>query len=202
MNRSILPVLLIVVAFGIGIAIGVARQTPVAVALSAGTLLTPPREIAPFSLQSLDDATLDNQDLRNQWTLVFFGFTHCPDVCPTTLQLLADVREQLDPAAKRQLNIMLTTVDPARDDPETLATYASYFGEQITGVTGEATAIARFATDLGIVYKRIELKPDGEYTMDHSGAVLLVDPQAQLRAIFSPPLSRNAIAADLAQLIH
>ncbi|MEO0576939.1 MAG: SCO family protein [Pseudomonadota bacterium] len=202
MKRSIVPVILTLAAFGVGIAIGVSRQTPVAIELAAGTLLTPPRDLAPFSLRSLADSNVDNSDLRDRWTLLFFGFTRCPDICPTTLQLLADARDTLDVPDAQLPRIMLASVDPARDDAQTLATYVNYFGEQMIGVTGDDDAIARFATDLGIVYQRIDLGADGDYTMDHSGAVLLIDPNAQLRAVFSPPLSRRAIAADLAQLIR
>ena len=186
-------------AFAGGIAAGLLlREHPVT--LETGTLLDPPRAVAPFSLAATTGAALDRDALAGDWSLVFFGFTRCPDICPNTLQLLSSARERVAAAGVAPPRIVLVTVDPEHDDVARLTEYVAYFGDGVVGATGSAEAIAGIAQDLGIVYRRVPL-PDGDYTMDHSAAVLLLDPQAALRAVFSPPLRAGALADDLVNLI-
>ncbi|MEM9171254.1 MAG: SCO family protein [Pseudomonadota bacterium] len=169
-------------------------------ALEAGTLLTPSRALQPISLHSATDAELTLGDLQNRWTLVFFGFTNCPNICQPTMQLLSRVQARI--AAKdesRVPDILLVTVDPQHDDADTLLRYTQVFGDQITGATGDIDAIRAFASDLGVLFQRVELGED-QYTVDHSGTVLLLDPDARLRAIFSPPLGAVGIANDIMTL--
>ncbi|MEL6868603.1 MAG: SCO family protein [Pseudomonadota bacterium] len=201
MSRSAFTTLLIISAFAIGIAFGLSRQQPAAIALEAGTLLEPARNLQPFTLATAADANFTNADLQGRWTLVFFGFANCPDICPTTLQLLAAARAQAELPDALAPTIALISVDPERDDAQTLARYVDYFGDNLLGVTGAPDMIEQVATDFGVVYQRVETGTDGQYTMDHSGSVLLINPDGQLRAVFSPPLSRTAIAADLAHII-
>ena len=161
--------------------------------LAAG--LMPPRAVAPFALDATGPARLDAA-LAGDWSLVFFGFTRCPDVCPNTLQLLSDARGRIADAGENPPRIVLITVDPEHDDVQRLSSYVAYFGEGVVGATGSPDDIARVAADLGIVYRRVPL-PDGSYTMDHTASVLLLDPQMRLRAVFSPPLRAAALADDV-----
>ena len=163
-------------AFAGGLAAGLLLR-PEPVTLETGTLLEPARAVAPFSL-------------------VFFGFTRCPDICPNTLQLLSAARERVIEAGAPAPRIVLVSVDPDHDDVDRLSDYVAYFGDGIVGATGSPDDIAGFASDLGIVYARVPLEGD-DYTMDHSATVLLLDPEVQLRAVFSPPLRVPTLAGDL-----
>ncbi len=182
-------------AFAGGIAAGLLLR-PEPVTLETGTLLEPARAVAPFSLDATGPETLDKAALAGDWSLVFFGFTRCPDICPNTLQLLAAARERVIEAGAAAPRIVLVTVDPEHDDVARLSDYVTYFGEGIVGATGSPDDIANVARDLGIVYARVPLDGD-DYTMDHSATVLLLDPAVQLRAVFSPPLRVPTLAEDL-----
>lgn len=197
-----LIIALALAAFIGGITAGIVLR-PQPLQLEHGTLLEPARDIVDFELRTIDDASLTNDDLRGQWTLAFFGFTHCPDICPTTLQLLRTVRERLaDDLPEQALpSVLLVSVDPQRDSVEALDTYTKYFGAGFRGATADDDALENFATDLGIVYIKVPLD-DGDYTMDHSGAVVLIDPDVKLRAVFSPPLNGGGITDDLRALLE
>ena len=202
MQKKLIIALALSLAFVAGISIGVSqRERPLQ--LERGTLLEPSRAIAPFALRSTRQAQLRNEDLRDRWTLLFFGFTNCPDICPATLQLLKGVRAQLQAefAGERVPDVLLVSVDPGRDTIDALQSYTAYFGDGFSGATADDAALADFAADLGIVYLRVDLD-GGDYTMDHSGAVLLIDPAARLRAVFSPPLNAAGIADDLRAILR
>jgi len=171
-------------------------------ALAAGTLLSPPRPLPQGRFTDQDGAAFDPRRLRGHWSLMFFGFTSCPDVCPTTLAMLAQVRKSLAdlPQAQRP-QVILVSVDPRRDTPQRLAAYVRYFDPAFLGITtGDQQALEEFARQMGVVVSVSEL-PDGNYTVDHSAAVFLVDPQAALRALFSPPHSAQLIAADYRHIV-
>lgn len=187
-------------AFAGGIAAGLLlRSEPLT--LSTGTLLEPPRFVAPFDLQGTGPDKLDAAAMTGEWSLVFFGFTRCPDLCPTTLQLLSDARERVAAQGVTPPRILLVTVDPEYDTLERLKSYVAYFGEGITGATGSPEDIAAVAGELGIVYRRVPMQGFG-YTMDHSGAVLLIGPDLSLRAVFSPPFDVPALAQDLTNILE
>jgi protein SCO1/2 len=132
---------------------------------------------------------------------VFFGFTHCPDVCPTTLAMLAQVEKKLAEAPTAAApQVVLVSVDPERDTPEKLAQYVKYFSPSFTGVTGPVAAIDEFTRTLGIPVARTPL-PNGDYTVDHSAAILLFDPDGAMHALFSGPHSADLIAADYRRIV-
>ena len=122
--------------------------------------------------------------LRGHPTLVFFGFTHCPDVCPTTLALLASVQKQV---AIPGLKVALISVDPERDTPQQLGKYISSFGGDLIGLTGTAPEIVNATKSFGVAASRVDL-PGGDYTMDHSATVFVLDSGARIVAVFTPPL--------------
>ncbi|MEM1437664.1 MAG: SCO family protein [Pseudomonadota bacterium] len=187
-------------AFAGGIAAGFLLR-PEPLSLTTGTLLEPPRAVAPFNLQGPGPDTLDAAAMTGQWSLVFFGFTRCPDLCPTTLQLLSDARERVAANGVTPPRILLVTVDPEFDTLERMTNYVAYFGEGITGATGSPEAIAAVAGELGIVYRRVPMQGFG-YTMDHSGAVLLIGPDLSLRAVFSPPFDVPGLVQDLTHILE
>jgi protein SCO1 len=200
-TRSIaLAAAVAIVAIGAGMLLSRSLQNHIgagAVALASGTLLDPPRPLPAAQLVDQDGAAFGADRLRGQWSLLFFGFTSCPDVCPTTLATLAQTYRQLAdlPAAQRP-QVVLVSVDAQRDTPQRLAAYVKYFSPDFLGVTAPSQpAIEEFARQMGVVVAITQL-PDGNYTVDHSAAIFLVDPQGSLRALFSPPHSAALLAAD------
>ena len=166
--------------------------------LTAGTALAEPIPLAEFQLEDQSGHAFGRRDLEGEWSLLFAGFTHCPDACPATLALLARLQARLH-ADGHPLRVVFLSVDPERDTPEQLARYAGYFGERILAATGERNEIDALAKSLGLAYVRVP--GSGEhYSYDHSTAVVLIDPAARLAGYFRPPLDLDAIEHDLRRL--
>ena len=163
--------------------------------LASGTWLPQAKPVIDFQLTDTAGSAFTRRDLGGAPTLVFFGFTHCPDVCPTTLLKLAQVRRR---AAIAGLRVLFISVDPQRDTPPVLAQYVHAFDPQFRGLTGDPETIARLAANFGVAVNRVEL-PGGDYTMDHSAVVFVLDDAAHLVAIFTPPFEVAALSADLAR---
>jgi protein SCO1/2 len=171
------------------------------VTLATGTLLQPPKAIPAFALIDQDGKPFTPQQLQGQWRVLFFGFTNCPDICPATLTLLAAVDKQLSdlPDDKRP-RITLVTGDAQRDTPEHLKKYVQFFNPKFTGVTGTQEALEQFALSLGAPVAIRQLDGGG-YTVDHSAAIFIVDPQGALRAVFGGPHQVESLSADLRALV-
>ncbi|MBY4595187.1 SCO family protein [bacterium BD-1] len=168
--------------------------------LKAVRLFPAPRALPAFALQQSDGTPLTPDELRGRWTVVFLGFTHCPDVCPTTLTELSQAQKAWDALpAERRPRVLFVSVDPDRDTPEKTGEYAAYFHPDTLAATSPEPALQDFATALGMVYMKVPLD-DGDYTMDHSSALVLVDPQGRQAGLIRPPLVPADIAADLALL--
>jgi protein SCO1/2 len=174
---------------------------PAVPSLESGTSLPQPRPLPEFSLVDTRGAPASPATLRGQPALVFFGFTHCPDVCPTTLAMLASVQKQvaLQDGKLAGLKVALISVDPERDTPEQLGRYIAAFGGNLIGLTGSAPEIVKATRGFGVAAARVELAGGG-YTMDHSAAVFTLDSQARIVAVFTPPLSAAALTRDVARL--
>jgi len=174
---------------------------PAVASLESGTSYPAPRPVPAFNLLDTHGAAASPATLRGHPTLVFFGFTHCPDVCPTTLAMLASVQKQVALADKNLagLRVALITVDPERDTPEQLGKYVGSFGGDLIGLTGKAPEIVKATQGFGVAAARVELA-GGDYTMDHSAAVFTLDSEARIVAVFTPPLSAAALTRDLSRL--
>jgi protein SCO1/2 len=164
-----------------------------------GTTLSEPRPLPEFSLPA-EDGAFTHTELQDNWSLVFFGFTHCPDVCPNTLFMLDKV--VADIAARGNIavpQVVFISVDPQRDDPETTAKYARYFNDDFIGVSGQGANLNTVTQAMSVAYHYEESGDD--YTVVHSSTVLLIDPQGRVHTIFTPPLNADDITADLATII-
>jgi protein SCO1 len=161
--------------------------------LARGTWLPQPRDIGPLTLLDHTGKPFTRESLNGQPSLVFFGFTHCPDVCPSTLATLAQVKKA---ANISDLRVILVTVDPARDTPEALSMYVNAFDPQFVGLTGDEAGISKAAAAFGAAYARVDL-PGGNYTMDHTAAVFLLDANGRIVAVFTPPFDTKLISEDL-----
>ena len=167
--------------------------------LRSALLYPAPRALPDFSLVRSDGRPLTLADWKGHWTVAFFGFTHCPDICPTTLATFKQVWRRLDPATRERVRFDFVSVDPARDTPELLARYTAYFSPDFVASTGSDEELTRLTRSLGLLYTRGEQK-DGTYSVDHSASAVLVDPQGRQAGLFRPPFEAEAIAADLAAL--
>lgn len=173
-----------------------------AVVLTSGTLLEPPRPMPSFDLVNHEKQAFTQENLRGHWSFMFFGFTNCPDVCPTTLRMLAQVEQSLtDLSAAQRPRVILVSVDPQRDTPEQLASYVKFFNPAFVGLTGSQEAIDGFTRGIGVPVAITPLQGGG-YTVDHSAAIFLVDPSGALRALFSPPHSPQTIAEDYRRIVE
>ena len=186
--------ILLAVAVGAGIALVERAHEPPA--LRAGTALPKPRALPAFQLVDQSGRTFDAARLEGRWSLLFTGFTHCPDVCPTTVALMADLNRRV---AREDLQFVFVSVDPERDTPEAVARYLAHFDPSLVGATGSRAEMEKLTSGLGVGQVRNPGTGD-EYTVDHSTAFVLVDPDARLAGYFSAPHDRAAIAADLGRL--
>ncbi len=204
MTKSQVGLLVIALALAAGAGALLARhhlQAPIAANLAAGTRLTPPRELPEFELVSHRDEPFGRTAVNGHWTLMFFGFTHCPGICPMTLTTLAEVRKRLhDLPAGDQPRIVLVSVDPERDTPQRLAEYVARFDPSIVGVTGPVAAIDELAASVGVSHRKV-VTGGTDYTVDHSAVVLLLDPEGREAAVFSPPHNADELAADYRRML-
>ena len=134
-------------------------------------------------------------DYRGKVTLLYFGYTHCPDVCPLTLEMIADTMDKLGAKASR-VKPVFVTVDPARDTPSVMKQYVSAFGKTFVGLTGSDTQIAQMTQEFHVYAKRRPVK-GGDYAMDHSGAIYLLDPEGKFAGTYEEVQGPEKIAADL-----
>lgn len=148
--------------------------------------LASPRTLTAFELTVHDQKPLNIERLKGKWTLLFFGYTHCPDICPTTLTELAQTAQQLEPAVLKDTQFVFVSVDPRRDTPESLAGYVGYFNEHFLGATGSIEALAVLARQLGAKFS-LGTNPAGEPIVNHSSTVLLIDPQVRYYARLKAP---------------
>jgi protein SCO1/2 len=163
---------------------------------ATATLLTPPRPLPPIALVDQDNRPFDVARLRGRWSFVFFGFTSCPDVCPVTMTALAQTNKLLaDVPAKLRPRLVMISVDPERDTPQRLAGYVQAFDPTFIGVTGTKAAIDELAQRMGVLVAKRPLE-GGNYSVDHTTSVFLVDPDGALHALFSAPHTPQLIAAD------
>ena len=149
----------------------------------------------PFQLTDQNGKAISDRELRGHPSLIFFGFTHCPEVCPTTLFDISEILNRLGPDAAR-VNAVFITVDPERDTPATLKDYLASFNPRLVGIGGDADALAVVAKAYRVYYKKIPLK-DGDYTMDHTAIVYLMDKNGQFVAPFSLKRRPEDAASDL-----
>jgi protein SCO1/2 len=202
-NRTIMALIVVAaVAVSAGLWLGQRHFLPGtggsdAVPVQAALLYPEPRELEPFQFDRADGKSFSEADLTGRWTLAFFGFTHCPDICPTTLSTLKQVEADLAAKPpKDPVQYLFVSVDPARDTPQVLATYTAFFSPAIIAATAPEERLLPATRQMGIVYMQSPL-PNGGYTVDHSAQIVLLDPTGRMVGMFRPPLDAAKIAADV-----
>ena len=206
-NRTITFILVAALATGLGLWAAqrwFGQHHANAPALQTVRLFDQPRALPPFSLRQSDGTPLVPGELKGHWTLVFLGFTHCPDVCPTTLAELAQAQRAWEtlPDATRP-RVLFVSVDPDRDTPDRAGEYAHGFHRDTLAATGDQATLEAFARSLSMVFMKVPAPagaPANQYSVDHSASIAVLDPQANMAGVIVPPLQPRAITADLATL--
>lgn len=146
------------------------------------------REILPFELSNHLDEKVTRDDFLGRWTMLFAGFTKCPDICPATMSVLSQMYEFLDEKPRENLQVIMLSIDPNRDSTEQLAQYVLYFNEEFIGLTGDISVIANLATQLSIAVDYSYLSSEEEnYNIGHSGNIVLINPEGGYQGFFKPP---------------
>jgi protein SCO1 len=153
----------------------------------------------PFHLVDQNGKPFTEANLQGKWHLVFFGYTHCPDTCPTTLNELALALDKLG-AKKRQVDIVFVSVDPERDTPELMKSYVASFDAPIVALTGNADEVREAAKAFRVYYAK-HPRSDGGYDMDHSAVIYIMDPQGRFTATLTPDTPADAMAQRLEKLV-
>lgn len=161
--------------------------------LTGGTWLTASRSTGEFSLIDQSGASFTQASLAGEPTLLTFGFTHCPDVCPETLAALARASRA---AGVPHVRVVFVTVDPERDTPRALARYVGAFDPRFVALTGAPATIRALARRLGVAFERVPL-PGGDYTIDHTAVAFLLDSSGRVAAVFTAPFDAPSLAGDL-----
>ena len=183
------------IALSIGIAANLWSPRESELPTIAGFVYPQPRKISPFVLTAHDGSQFTLDRLRGKWTFVYFGYTYCPDVCPTTLAELARVQSLLDASGVDDATqYLFVSVDPKRDTPQHLAQYVPSFSKRLIGVTGSRAEIDNLTRQVGVAYEFPEGTDKENYPVSHSSIVALFDPDARLHAIFTAPHKAELIS--------
>jgi protein SCO1/2 len=152
-----------------------------------------------FALVDHRGQSFTPSSLAGHWSLLFFGFTHCPDICPATLYTLSRARDRMTADGENFPDIVLVSVDPERDTAEVLADYIANFGPGVSGVTGPLDELQKLTSALGVYFARTP-SDDRNYSVDHSAFVILINDRAELHAVFRPPHKIDNFVTDLPRL--
>ncbi|MBD9483391.1 SCO family protein [Pseudomonas sp. PDM14] len=169
--------------------------------LDAGIVLLPQsRNLPGLSLTNQNGEAVAVDQLKGQWSLLFFGYTFCPDICPATLAQLRQLKGMLSAEDQAKLRMVLVTVDPKRDTPQQLKQYLTYFDPAFQGLTGEAADIQKLANGVSIPFIPADTSKEN-YTVDHSGNLVIIGPDGTQRGFIRAPLNVDKLAAQLPSLL-
>jgi protein SCO1 len=197
-----IALLLAVMAFIFGLYLSqhLSAKKTVEVGELHGTVLKKPRAIQPFSLMGMDGTPFNNASLNGSWTMIFFGFTHCGAICPTTMAELGKMYRSLEAEGVVSLpRVVMISVDPDRDDLNTLSHYVSAFDSHFYGARGSDDSIKQLAQEIGIAYLKVSKKDESNadaYDIEHTGTITLFNPQGRLVAFFTTPHHAEDLARD------
>jgi len=163
--------------------------------------IDPPRQLAEFKLIDDTSQSFLPEEFAGKWNILFFGFTYCPDICPLTMKQMSDVKESLGDYSDN-LRVFLVSVDPDRDKPENLRQYLDNFDKNFKGLTGEIDQIYKFSTQVNAPFFPVVNSPEPNYTVDHSGSLVLISPEAKYAGFFRAPHDTAKITKALASLLN
>jgi protein SCO1/2 len=169
--------------------------------IDAGIILLPQsRPLPDMAMTNQDGQAVSLSDLKGKWTLLFFGYTFCPDICPTTLAQLRQIKSELPKDAVSNLRVVLVSVDPNRDTPQQLKQYLGYFDKDFVGLSAPVAQIQKLANAVSIPFIPADTsKPN--YTVDHSGNLVILGPDGTQRGFIRAPMSNPKLVAQLPNLL-
>ena len=200
-----LAIVIVLLAFGAGI--GMYSSSYYTNQLEAapnieGLLWPDGKQLRPFASIDHRGEVFGLNSFKDKWSFIFFGYTHCPDICPVTLSVMNQVNDKLvEFEDKENLQFVFMTVDPERDTQEKLSEYIEYFNSDFIGLGGNMTQVESLTRQIGVAHILNEKEPDGSYLVDHSASIFLIDPEGKLSAIFSAPHEPGEISQRF-QSIH
>ncbi len=198
-------ILLAVVALVLGLTVNTLltnsdRADP-AVLLDAGIVLLPQhRRLPALTLTNQDGQPVAVDQLKGKWSLLFFGYTFCPDICPTTLAQLRELQTQLPPAARSNLQVIFVSVDPHRDTPAQIKQYLEFFKAGFQGLTGDEATLQKFANAVSIPFISADTSQEN-YTVDHSGNLVIIGPDGRQHGFIRGPLNNQKLKEHLPGLL-
>ena len=163
--------------------------------------IDPPRQLAEFRLIDDSNEVFLPEQFKGKWNILFFGFTYCPDICPLTMKQMSDVKEALGENSEN-IRVFLVSVDPDRDKPENMRVYLDNFDENFKGLTGEIDQIYKFSTQVNAPFFPVINNPEPNYTVDHSGCLVLISPDSKYAGFLRAPHDSTKITKALASLLN
>lgn len=193
--RNTVVLLLVLVAVAMGLIVYKVTKprilTPVELRNYDAIVFEKPRQFSDITLTDHNGNDFTRAQLQGKWSLIFFGFTHCPDICPMTLLELHRLLPDLPEDVRKNTQVILVTLDPARDTPQVLKEYVAAFNPNFIGVTGEFLTIRRFANEVNVAFAKVTQGED--YTVDHSGNLVLINPRGDYHGFFKPPFDTEKL---------
>jgi len=194
-NAIVLPILVLGIGMWLSTKIHRSNQPPV---LKAGTMLKEPVVLQPFTLIDENGQPFTNASLKGHWSMIFFGFTNCPMVCPTTLTQLNNAYKILEKIDDKRLpKVVFISVDPERDTPRKIKAYLAKLNPAFTGATGKQKNLDKLTSSLGIMYAKAMKSNEINYNISHSGVILVTNPDGNWVAVLSTPHDGKIIAKDI-----
>ena len=195
--KKIIPSIFAILAIAVGVLLARHHNSTNQVELS-GFAFPSPKKLADVSLVDHDNSTITADSFEGKWTFMYVGYTFCPDACPMTLTIMDQLHTTLAESndLSNDIAMMLVSIDPDRDTPDRLKSYVSHFNDSFTGATGTAENLKTFAGQVSAVYSVPEDRSDPNYLVDHSSTIILIDPNAAVHAIFTPPQVAEKLAED------
>lgn len=154
------------------------------------------KSVTPFSLINSSGEAITESIFERQWSLVFFGYMNCPDICPITLSIAKNAVDTLAQTSLKQPQIVFVTVDPLRDTAPLLKQYLAHFDDSFIGITGDVNSLSDWVTSMGVTFNRNNQLDKTNYSVDHSASIMMIDPNNQVRAIMNAPINANTITTD------
>ena len=164
-------------------------------------LIEPARDLGSFNLIDSNEKEFLPQDFEGKWNVLFFGFTFCPDICPITMSMLSRIEKELDNEDLDKIRIFLVTVDPDRDSPDQLKVYLENFSENFIGLTGGLDQIYNFATRVNAPFSPISNSKDPHYSVDHTGSIILINPEGNYAGFFRAPHNQDDIKKAILDIV-
>lgn len=198
MNLKNFSVFLAIVAVALALASYLlGQQRPESRPEIQGLLWPDPKTLEEFSLLDQHGHEFGLTRLKGKWSFIFFGYTYCPDICPITLAIMSEVRNRLNKSDEiNNLQTIFVSVDPERDSLQRLGEYTGYFNPEFIGLWGSEDELRSLTGQLGIFFEKHQASESGEYLVDHTAAIFLIDPQGRLVAILSSPHDADTILSN------